>query len=212
MKIALIEDRISRLNQFADQEIKKSPILDIISEEKFTILLSKIVSKDYSNLDKYNCLLFHRSALENKERQSLSEYCNVNNKPLVFFSGSISSSNYRDKEFPFLYINSKDFYSENLLTFLKQCEIDDEVNLLILQFGYRWKLNQLLKLRNRLNLNLNTGKISRIRNFELVQSVREDLKNRYNLRWLDQPDLTEVSIENILELKSKLNLLINDSL
>src|SRR5690606_3178674 len=99
MKIALIEDRIGRLNQFANPEIKDLPILEIISENNFSILLEEIRSRSFIRLEKYDCLLFHRSSLENKERQALSEYCSTKNKPLVFFSGSISSSNFRDASF-----------------------------------------------------------------------------------------------------------------
>ena len=74
---------------------------------------------------------------------------------MIFFSGGITSSVLKDLDFPFLHINSKEFYSENLKLFIEAFEESNAVNLLVLQFGKKWKLSLLLNLRNNIAVALN---------------------------------------------------------
>lgn len=213
MKVALIEDRIDRLNKYADPRIKEIAFLNIITEEKFNILAEEIAAKIYSQLDIYDCLMLHRSAFDNESRQMLKTYCEKNNKPLVFFSGSISSSMYQDSNFPILYINSKDFYSSNLILFLTDLQNSSKANLLILQFGERWRLNLLLTLRNKTNYKVQSDGIKRIRDLEIPEHIIDELKSKFTLEWLDKRNLVkELTSENIRDFKEKINTLINDAI
>src|SRR5690606_31481224 len=118
--------------------------VSIITGTEFDNLILALQSKDTDSLDKYDCIASHRSALSNEIRDSIKEYCKIKKTPLIFFSGGITSSVFKDIDFPFLHINSKDFYSLNLKLFIDDCEVNNGINLFILQFGKRWKLSLLL--------------------------------------------------------------------
>jgi len=138
MKIAIIEDRIARLEQYTDFELKKCKSVSIITSLDFDNLLVSLKNNDTKPLDQYECIASHRSALSIDIRDTLKEYCRIKRKPLIFFSGGITSSVLKDLEFPFLHINSKEFYAENLKMFIEACEESNTVNLLVLQFGKKW--------------------------------------------------------------------------
>lgn len=225
MKIAIIEDRIERLNQFALFDLHAKENVTIISGEAIGHLILNIVDGNMEELARYDCLAFHKSMLKTEVRDVVYGFCNSSKKALVYFSGSISASIYKDNEFPFLQINSKDFYSRNLEIFIENFEQSSEVNLLILQFGNRWKLALLLSLRNFIsvaqgNKNLESSdssvkllpseKIKRIRDLQINSLIRNDLLevNETVSAILSSNDSSSISNEQLHEIKLAINALI----
>src|SRR5688572_15225293 len=133
MKLVILEDRIGRLKNFVEFDLENCPEVDIFTGSRFDNLLLQLENNNTDSLDKYGCVASHRSALSNEIRDVLKEYCRKNSKPLIFFSGGISTSVFKDISFPFLHINSKDFYSANLKAFLEHLRLTNVINLLIIQ-------------------------------------------------------------------------------
>lgn len=225
MKIAIIEDRIARLEQYTDFDLKKSKSVIIITGIEFDNLIDSLKSNDTRKLDQYECIASHRSALSNEVRDTLKEYCRKNKKPLIFFSGGITSSVLKDVEFPFLHINSKEFYSENLKLFIEACEEHNTVNLLLLQFGKKWKLSLLLNLRNNIAVSLNKQElkaklqdveiddselIKRVRDLQINSAIKADLLQEKTENIFSGDDLSPVSFEQIQNIKYVLDRLINE--
>ena len=225
MKIAIIEDRIGRLEQYADFELKKCKSVTIITGLEFDNLIGSLKSNDTKPLDQYECIASPRSALSNEVRDTLKEYCRKNKKPLIFFSGGITSSVFKDVEFPFLHINSKEFYSENLKMFIKTCEESNAVNLLVLQFGRKWKLSLLLNLRNNIYVALNKQElkekikdvqiddselIKKVRDLHINSAIKEDLLHEKTESVFSGDDFSPVSFEQIQNIKYVLDRLINE--
>lgn len=208
MKIALVEDRIGRMQQFLDFDIIAIEILQVITEKDLSDLKIDLDQKTTERLDSFDCLICHRSALTNAQRESIKNYCKTKNKPLVFFSGGISSSFYNDTSFPYLNINSSDLYSDNLKMFSESAAQSETINLLILQFGANWKTNLLLLLKENLNLQYQRKAIIRTRNLQIPKW----LVNDFNLEWLKQGDLLEIGEDEIKQFKYVLDTLIYESL
>jgi hypothetical protein len=225
MKIALIEDRIPRLEKYVDFELKKYLSLEIITGLAFSNLVVSLDRNDTKILDEFNCISCHRSAISNEIRDVLKEYCRINKKPLIFFSGGITSSVLKDLEFPFLHINSKDFYSQNLKLFIESSEDNNTVNLLILQFGAKWKLTLLLNLRNRIIVAQNKlaikeqfpnaeideiELIKRVRDLQISSVIMEDLYHSESEHFFLKNDLNLISSEQVQSLKTFIDRLISD--
>lgn len=225
MRIAIIEDRIARLELYTDFELKKCKSVTIITGLEFDNLISSLKSNDTKPLDQYECITSHRSALSNEVRDTLKEYCRIKKKPLVFFSGGITSGVLKDLDFPFLHINSKDFYSENLKMFIESCEESNAVNLLVLQFGKKWKLSLLLNLRNNIAVALNKEAlklqfpdseiddielIKRVRDLQINTAIKADLVNEKTKVIFSGDDLTPVSFEQVQDIKYVLDRVINE--
>lgn len=225
MKIAIIEDRISRLEQYAEFDLKGCKTVSIITGSEFDSLILTLSKKDTNVLEQYDCIASHRSALSNEIRDIIKEYCNFEKKPLIFFSGGITSSVFKDINFPFLHINSKDFYSSNLNLFITNCEENNTINLLILQFGKRWKLSLLLNLRNNIAVAQNKQAyknenseieiddrelIKRVRDLQINSLIKPDLINEKTDSILSGNDFASITAEQIQEVKSVINRLINE--
>ena len=225
MKIAIIEDRIARLEQFTDFDLKKIKSVTIITGLEFDNLIDSLKIHDTSKLDQYDCIASHRSALSNEVRDTLKDYCRNIKKPLIFFSGGITSSVLKDVEFPFLHINSKEFYSENLRLFIGACEEQNSVNLLLLQFGEKWKLSLLLNLRNNISVALNKQElkekikdvqiddselIKKVRDLHINSAIKEDLLHEKTESVFSGDDFSPVSFEQIQNIKYVLDRLINE--
>lgn len=225
MKILIIEDRIGRLEQFSEFDIRSCKNVDIITGSDFDKLILSLEAKNTVVLDQYNCIASHRSALTNEIRETIKEYCKGKNKPLIFFSGGITSSVFKDVNFPFLHINSKDFYSANLKLFIDNSVDSNSINLLILQFGRRWKLSLLLNLRNHISVSQNkqafknnnldieideSELIKRVRDLQINALIKPDLINEKTEKILSDNDFTSISLEQIQEVKSVINHLINN--
>ena len=225
MKIAIIEDRIPRLEKYVDFDLKKCKAVTIITGLEFDNLIGALKSNDTKPLDEYECIASHRSALSNEVRDRLKEYCRIRRKPLIFFSGGITSSVLKDLDFPFLHINSKDFYSENLKMFIEACDESNGINLLVLQFGKKWKLSLLLNLRNNIAVALNketlkvqfpdseiddSELIKRVRDLQISTSIKADLMNEKTKVIFSGDDLTPVSYGQVQDMKYVLDRVINE--
>ncbi|MGI6323114.1 MAG: hypothetical protein ACOXZO_07335 [Bacteroidales bacterium] len=142
--ILLIEDRPNRQQVFT-QDLKKnlhdfSILTNVCGGDDFNLFKEKI-STEISFLDNYDIIIVHRSAITPEERESLIKYVGAKSKTLVFFSGGISSTLLQKiGKGQLLTINSKDFYSENLVLFLK----NSGKEILELAFGKYWELNLLI--------------------------------------------------------------------
>lgn len=225
MKIAIIEDRIARLEQYSEFELKKCKSVCIITGSDFDNLTNYLKNNNTESLNQYQCIVSHRSAFSNDERDLLKKYCKENLKPLVFFSGGITSSVLKDIDFPFLHINSKEFYSDNLRLFIKDCEDNNRVNLLILQFGMKWKLSLLLSLRNKIAVSMNkellkiqfpdieiddNELIKRVRDLNINSALISDLINDKTKAILLSDDFSFINKEKLQEIKSAIDERIND--
>jgi hypothetical protein len=144
---------------------------------------------------------------------------------LIFFSGGITSSVLKDLDFPFLHINSKEFYAENLKMFIEACEESNTVNLLVLQFGKKWKLSLLLNLRNNIAVALNkkalklqfpdseiddSELIKRVRDLQINSAIKADLVNEKTKVIFSADDLTPVSYDHVQDIKYVLDRVINE--
>ena len=225
MKIAIIEDRIARLEQFTDFELKQCKSVTIITGLEFDNLIGSLKNNDTKPLDQYECIASHRSALSNEVRDTLKEYCRIKRKPLIFFSGGITSTVLKDLDFPFLHINSKEFYSENLKLFIETFEESNAVNLLVLQFGKKWKLSLFLNLRNNIAVALNkvalkvqfpdseiddSELIKRVRDLQINTAIKADLVNEKTNVIFSGDDLTQVSYDQVQDIKYVIDRLINE--
>jgi len=155
-KILLIEDRGKRQELFTkDTNIELnqySDILDNFTGEEYDEFLSSFIKDDFS-LENYAVIIAHKSAFHDKNTQillKLSEYCKIEKKPLVLFSGGLSANYYKNDEFETLELNSKIFYSQNLELFLEDFKNNNK-NILMLCYGIQWKLNIALNILEKLN-------------------------------------------------------------
>lgn len=154
-KTLIIEDRSARKEKFLDSSTKSNldaykSELTFIEGSEYTKIKENLINDAFDDLNSYAVIISHRSAFEHALLDKLKEYCKKSKKPLVFFSGGISTSYYDESSFPFLTINSKDFYSNNLIKFLEKLKSKNEVELPILQYGENWELNYLMEARNSL--------------------------------------------------------------
>lgn len=150
MKIILIEDRIIRKELFLERseiDLSQYGFLKEISAQELKQLKHDInFGKDLSFLSEFDLIITHKSAFSLNQQDVLSSM----GKSIVYFSGGISQSFYLEYPFPCLHINSSDFYSENLIVFLNNIKDNGQIEMLILQFGIKWKLNLLLSTRDKI--------------------------------------------------------------
>jgi hypothetical protein len=169
MRVILIEDRTVRKELFLSRseiDFTKYNFFKEVTPEEYTQLKSDLKTGDLSFFRGCDVILTHKSAFTLNEQDALSAL----GKSVVYFSGGISQSFYLEFPSPTLHINSSDFYSSNLLYFLEKIATTGEIEMLILQFGDKWKLNLLLNLRDKLKQMIyrNEGKDLYPEDFDLV--------------------------------------------
>ena len=169
MRVILIEDRIVRKELFLSRseiDFTKYDFFREVTPKEFTQLKSDLKTGDLSFFKDCDVILTHKSAFTLNEQDALSAL----GKSVVYFSGGISQSFYLEFPSPTLHINSSDFYSSNLVHFLERIATTGELEMLILQFGDKWKLNLLLNLRDKLKqlFYRNEGKDLYPEDFDLV--------------------------------------------
>jgi hypothetical protein len=225
MGIALIEDRIGRLEKFTVLNIYENRLIKVIARSEFDSLVVSLEENNTNILDGFDCIAVHRSALNNELRDILKNYCKQFQISLIFFSGGISSNVYKDFDFPFLHINAKDFYSYNLTLLIEDYEKTGKINLLILQFGLKWKMSLLLSLRNNiivsqnkkliqnqfLNSNISDRElIKRARDLHINSLIRPDLLNEKTHDILNADDFSVISSDQLHEIKTAIDHLLID--
>lgn len=154
-KIALIEDRYSRQNHFLDQNSidlnDYENVLENFVEEKASNLLEQISNNSF-DLSDFEIIVCHKSVENNTViLGNLKNYCQNHHKTLVLFSGGISVNYYDNTEFEILELNSKTFYSQNLVLFLEALKTGNE-DVLMLCYGEHWKQNIVANVLEKINL------------------------------------------------------------
>jgi len=211
MRLAIIEDRISRLENLSNLSFDKIPEVKVISGQEFDDLIQQLKGNDLSLVQSFECIACHRSALAIEQREVIKRYCKEKKRPLIFFSGGISSAYFNDIDFPFLSINSKDFYSKHLELFINELR-SGSVNLLLLQFGERWRLSLLLQLRDQLIVARNKGKVNRINDLRINSLMKSDLVKFKELAYLESSETAKLPVDGVDRLLAVLSELINDCL
>ncbi len=143
-KIALIEDRYKRQQDFLEQTNinleEYAEFLENFIEEKADTLLEQIRKDDF-DLSDFEIIICHKSVQNNtKVLSNLRNYCKKNDKILVLFSGGISVNYYNNSEFELLELNSQVIYTQNLILFLEAIKNDNE-DIMMLCYGEHWKQN-----------------------------------------------------------------------
>jgi len=155
-QVLIIEDRTQRQEQFLEKTgiaISKYDFIDNAIGKKYESIKENLLN-DISVLDKYDVIVSHRSAFDKdngKILDSIKDYCEKKQKYLILFSGGISTSYYVKTPYELLSLNSKDFYNINLELFLDELKNNDVLNLLLLAFGNKWKLNLIFNVLEKLN-------------------------------------------------------------
>ncbi|SDZ92890.1 hypothetical protein [Bizionia paragorgiae] len=150
-KVILIEDRPNRQINFTkklNKDLNKISILEnVCGFEKFNTYKKILSSSNLSQLDDFQVIIVHRSALSANERLRLVDFAKKNSKTLVLFSGGISSVTLQNiGNGILLTINSKDLYSNSFINYLE----NDDLNILLLAFGENWKINLEVSLLDKL--------------------------------------------------------------
>jgi hypothetical protein len=155
-KILLIENRPKRQRLFMNEVkidlTKYSDILDNKINEEYHKFIEDI-KKDIFDLTQYNIIIAHNSIFLNENSVilgKLKNYCKINNKSLVLFSGN-DNNVYNKENYEELSLNSKDLYSANLELFLNEYRIGHQ-HILILCFGTKWKANIILNSLEKVNI------------------------------------------------------------
>jgi hypothetical protein len=217
--ILFIEDRILRKELFLERsqlDLSKYSFLKEITTETFKQIKSSIKNADVTFFNQFELIITHKSAFTLNEQDILGSL----GKSIIFFSGGITQSFYLEYPYPCLHINSSEFYSNNLINFLNYFEETGEIEMLILQFGTKWKLNLLLTSRDKLKqlLYKNTGEhlfpedfdgifsnklLTTIQSKSLKDSILEIKENGLILNELNKVDriLSEISIEILYQTK-----------
>ncbi len=160
-KVLLIENRPGRQLQYFPNGQKDIDELDKIQNlvhRNYSQYLNEINRSNFDSLNKFDLLIIHRSVLgelsNGSKTSAITKYCKDKKKGLIYFSGGITSSLYNDEGEGFLLINSKEFYSENLIPFLKDYIAEKTEKLIELKYGDSWRLTYLLQLREYIALNI----------------------------------------------------------
>ena len=148
MKALLIEDRKERQKLFIEKfSINLEDYKDILTngvDKKYQKIYESIKNENYEILKEFDVIISHKSAFEDDNSKiiyRLKKFSKENNKKLVFFSGGIDGIYYdKENEFEYMELNSMLFYSKNLELFLNEFK-ENRVNILILAYGKKWKLN-----------------------------------------------------------------------
>jgi hypothetical protein len=151
-KIILIEDRSERQRQFLgiDQltDLKNLNGLTILSGQDCYETIEEINgTDDIISLSEYKMIIIHRSALRSSGINKLINYCKINNRDLIFFSGDISQSIFSADDIHLLLINSKELYQPHLKNFLSKYILGKVNHLSELIYGDLWRINIMLSLR-----------------------------------------------------------------
>jgi hypothetical protein len=163
-KVLFIEDRPNRQIQFLPNgeddlnNIKAIEGVDLRKEEDCKKVFESLNEGYIEEIEGYDLFLFHRSALKEKGLLSLKDHCSKTKTPLILFSGGVSQYTFQSENFPLLILNSKDFYSNRLIDFLKNF-IEDKVESILEVLGANWELSFLMKYRNMLFITENAEEL-----------------------------------------------------
>jgi len=212
-EIVLIEDRPERMAHLCNKKglkLEAFEQLRIFTKKEIESLEKNIDSNNFELLDSYKIVMTHQSAWSQVLLSSLKDFCKRTNKPFVIFSGSVSTSHLHLGDPPVLKIAVDDFYSIRLILFLEHFFKIGTPNLLLLQYGSKWKLNLLMEARN--NLSVFLSKNEGIKSLDYYEDAVGIPKALYsmsaelglNLEWYE--DGIVENAENVLiDLKNQLS-------
>jgi len=150
-KILFLEDRPGRQEQYLTSEgVKNLQSIEGVKRllgKECREMIEQLNNNDDSPLNEFTLLLIHRSALSPVGIDTVINHCKNNNKNLVFFSGGISQSLFSSENFPYLMLNSKDFYQRNMSTFLRNYVDEKSKHITELIYGTNWDINLMLTYR-----------------------------------------------------------------
>lgn len=184
-KILLIEDRSHRQNDFLKQvNINLDNYKDILDnkiDDKYEEFINDIQSDNF-DLSIYDVIIAHQSIFINEYKEilgKLKHHCKENHKALVLFSGGNETSYIYDS-YEELGLSSEIFYSQNFKLFLDDFKLNN-INIRILTFGNKWKLNIILNVLEKVNFFIDTNKDEDIDYDEFMNSTKSDLLNNLNI-------------------------------
>ena len=186
-KILLIEDREHRQNYFLKQvninldDYKE--ILDNKIDDKYEEFI-KDMQSDSFNLSVYDVIIAHQSIFINEYKKilgKLKNHCKDNHKALVLFSGGNGTSYIHDN-YEELGLSSEVFYSQNLKLFLDDFELNN-INIRILTYGNRWKLNIMLNILEKINFFLDKNNGEDIDYDEFLIDTEADMLNNLDIKF-----------------------------
>lgn len=200
-KILLIEDRYKRQANFLDQnyiDLSNYPnILDNTINEAAANILEDITNNSF-DFSIYDIVICHKSVQNNTiVLSNLKEYCKTNQKTLILFSGGISVNYYDNSEFEYLELNSKTFYSQNLVLFLEAVK-DETEDIMMLCYGEHWKQNIVASILEKTNLfifDIKSGFENPV-NFQIEINLSKTKHEFYELK--------EKNLEEIIKFKQSL--------
>jgi hypothetical protein len=194
MKLLLIEDRPDRQKLFLPNKEKDIETLSKIEKLWMPIgkeckeIIDKINKEDFDTAD-LKLIMIHKSALIPPGVNYLIEQSEKKKINLVFFSGSIDQTIYNNENFEFLNMNSKEFYSENLIPFLVDFISEENTQLLFLK-DKNWRLSYLF-LFNQLYYNYE---------IEKDQTTKDRLEDTKKILGIIKENLDEVKKDIDLEI------------
>lgn len=198
-KILLIEDRTKRQLEFMkkfDIVLENYSTLENAVGEKYYEFL-KLFDKEELDLE-YEIIITHQSAFGQSNINIINKlirYITKTKKKIVFFSGGLTTPDYKKESYERLSINAETFYSKNLKLFLDS-SLNNEEDILQLAYGKNYKLvNKLGILENISNFLVDDkDKIvyfgdflddTKINSLEIYKNLSKGYKNNDKLQVVD---------------------------
>ncbi|WP_457748218.1 hypothetical protein [Sulfurimonas sp.] len=157
-KVLLIEDRSKRQEMFQEKfQVDLSDYADILENvvyDKYDEIYEQLKNQEF-DFTPYNIFMVHKSAFGDDNSiiiAYIERECKKHSIILIFFSGGIDANFYqKDGDFKLYEVNSKTFYSNNLLLFLNNYK-ENRIDPGLIFYGEHWQLNLLCNLLSILNI------------------------------------------------------------
>ena len=193
--IYIFDDRIQRCN---DNQEKLSDFSDIIKFDTLKIILGKSIEDCVIDaVVKPECIMFHKSYVfedDSVNFETIRQLFISYEVPIVIFSGGIEGGNKGNFE---ININADVMY-ENLPYFLKDFKENKQINIDVLLWGKRYKLNAILEIQNKFaeEFFINNNFDENIENIDKVKRTVRNLCRNNNV--LGDAILNEIDIKGQL--------------
>lgn len=155
MKMILIEDRPSRLDQFQSKYgidlFANYDFLEFFPIEQLESLKKDLQQNQLERIIDYDLIMAHKSAFSISEASNLDKTAAT----IIYFSGGISKSYLTNSPKLTVFINSKDFYNDNLIKFLDLALTKGIIEPSCILFGDRWKLNLMIEFLEKITIKYN---------------------------------------------------------
>ncbi|MBO5272265.1 MAG: hypothetical protein J6B30_05565 [Muribaculaceae bacterium] len=210
--IYIFDDRFQRRNN--NQE-KLSKYSDIVKFDTVKTIPGKSVEECvFDAIISPKCIMFHKSYVfedDNVDFETIRTLFISLDVPIVIFSGGTEGGNKGDSE---ININADVMY-ENLPYFLEDFKENEQINIDILLWGKRYKLNAILELQNKLaesffiknNLDENIEVIDKVKrtvkhlcektNKELGEVIINEIDNSNQLTWGELLCIVDHNLKNL---------------